>query len=116
MSPVSPYAEVLGALIRHRGVKGCLVVGESDGLIVDSTLQWGVNGATFAALVASLFRKARRAGQAAGFGDATFVQLEAERGRVCAVGRGDLVLVVVAESRVNVGLVRVDMLKAAAAL
>ncbi len=109
----SPYGGMLAGLIRHRGVKGCLVVGERDGLIVDSTVQFGVNAQTFAALTASLFRKARRAAQAAGFGDATFVQLEAERGRVCAVGRGDLVLVVVAEPRVNLGLVRVDMLKAA---
>lgn len=116
MTPTSQYAEMLGGLIRHRGVKGCLVVGESDGLVVDSTLQWGVNGTTFAALAASLYRKARRASQAAGFGDANFVQLEAERGRLCAVGRGDLVLVVVAELRVNVGLVRVDMLKAARVL
>lgn len=112
----TPYTAVLAGLIRHRGVKGCLVVGENDGLIVDSTLQWGVNGATFAALTASLFRKARRAAQAAGFGDATFVQLEAEQGRLCAVGGNELVLIVVAEPRVNVGLVRVDMLKAAATL
>lgn len=112
----SQFAPVLAALTRHRGVKGCLVVGEGDGLIVDSTLQFGMNGATFAALTASLYRKARRAAQAAGFGDATFLQLDAEQGRVCAVGRNDLVLVVVAESRVNVGLVRVDLLNAAAAL
>lgn len=112
----TPWAAALHGLIRHRGVKGCLVVGESDGLVVDSTLQFGVNGATFAALTASLFRKARRAALAAGFGDATFVQLDAEQGRVCAVGRNGLVLVVVAEPRVNVGLVRVDMLKAAETL
>jgi predicted regulator of Ras-like GTPase activity (Roadblock/LC7/MglB family) len=112
----TPYTAALAGLIRHRGVKGCLVVGETDGLIVDSTLQFGVNGATFAALTASLYRKARRAAQAAGFGDATFVQLDAEQGRVCAVGRNELVLVVVAEPLVNVGLVRVDMLKAVEAL
>ena len=116
MTSATPYAGLLTGLIRHRGVKGCMVVGEGDGQVVDSTLQWGVNGSTFAALAASLYRKARRSALAAGFGDATFVQLEAERGRLCAVGRRDLVLVVVAESRVNVGLVRVDMLKAAAAL
>ena len=109
----SPFAATLSALIRHRGVKGCMVVDETDGIIVDSNLQIGVNGTTFAALTASLFRKARRAADAAGFGDATFLELDAEHGRVCAVGRNDLVLVVVAEARVNVGLVRVEMLKAA---
>lgn len=112
----TPFSGILAGLIRHRGVKGCLVVGERDGLIVDATVQFGVNPQTFAALTASLFRKARRAAQAAGFGDATFVQLDAEQGRVCAVGRGELVLVVVAEPRVNLGIVRVDMLKAAEAL
>ena len=112
----TPFSAILSGLIRHRGVRGCMVVGEGDGLIVDSNLQFGVNGAPFAALTASLFRKARRAARAAGFGDAAFLELEAEQGRVCAVGRNDLVLVVVAEPRVNVGLVRVDMLRAAEAL
>lgn len=112
----SPFSGILASLIRHRGVNGCMVVGAGDGLIVDSTLQIGMNGAPFAALTASLYRKARRAAQAAGFGDAGFLELDAEQGRVCAVGRGDLVLVVVAESRVNVGLVRVELLKAAEAL
>ena len=110
------FTPVLSGLIRHRGVKGCMVVGENDGIIVDSNLQIGVNGSAFAALTASLFRKSRRAAQAAGFGDATFLELDAELGRVCAVGRKELVLVVVAESRVNLGLVRVDMLEAAETL
>jgi predicted regulator of Ras-like GTPase activity (Roadblock/LC7/MglB family) len=112
----SPFSGVLQALIRHRGVRGCMVVGESDGLIVDSTIQYGVDGNTFAALTASVYKKARRAAQAAGFGDATFLELDAENGRVCAVGRNDLVVVVVAESRLNVGLVRVEMLKAVESL
>lgn len=112
----SPFSATLAALIRHRGVRGCLVVGQDDGLVVDSTLQFGVNGTTFAALTASLYRKARRAAQAAGFGRATFLELDAEHGRVCAVGGETLVLVIVAEPRLNVGLVRVEMLKAAEAM
>ena len=43
---------------------------------------------------------------------ARVMQLEAPAGRICAVGGGDLVLVVVAEPAVNVGLVRVEMLRA----
>ena len=49
---------------------------------------------------------------AAGFGATGFFELGADGGRVCAAGRNDLVLVVVAESRVNVGLIRVEMLRA----
>jgi predicted regulator of Ras-like GTPase activity (Roadblock/LC7/MglB family) len=107
----SPFAVLLHALIRQRGVLGSMVVSESDGIIVDSNLQIGVRGPVVAALAASLFRKARLSAEAAGFGGATFLQLEAEHGRVCAVGRGDLVIVVVAEQRANVGLIRVELLK-----
>jgi predicted regulator of Ras-like GTPase activity (Roadblock/LC7/MglB family) len=108
----SPFTALLSSLIRHRGVIGCMVVGEADGIIVDSSLQIGVNGGAFAALTASLYRKARRAAEAAGFGETGFFELDADGGRMCAAGRNDLVLVVVAEPRVNVGLLRVEMLKA----
>ena len=64
------------------------------------------------ALAASLYRKARLSAGAAGLGAVSFMQLEAPGGRICAVGGGDLVLVVVAEPAVNVGLVRVELLRA----
>lgn len=108
----SPFSDMLDALTRQRGVMASLVVGESDGMIVDSNLQVGQQGDRVAALAASMFRKTRLAAGAAGLGAATFLQLEAERGRVCACGRNDLVLVVVAEAAANVGLIRVEMLKA----
>ena len=107
---------MLASLTRQRGVLGSMVVSEADGIIVDSNLQVGVKGPVVAALAASLYRKARLSARAAGLGAATFVQLEAARGRVCAVGRDDLVLVTVAETRANVGLIRVEMLKAVGAL
>ena len=108
----SPFAEVLAALTRQRGVLGSMVVSETDGIIVDSNLQIGVKGSVVAALAASLYRKARLSAAAAGRGTSSVVQLEAERGRVCAVGRGDLLLVTVAEARANIGLIRVEMLRA----
>jgi predicted regulator of Ras-like GTPase activity (Roadblock/LC7/MglB family) len=110
MSSFSPITE---ALIRHRGVLGAMVVGLDDGLIVESTLQVGVNGNAFAALTASLYRKARRSATAAGFGVTGFLELMAEQGRVCAAGGQDLALVVVCEARVNVGMLRVELLRAA---
>jgi predicted regulator of Ras-like GTPase activity (Roadblock/LC7/MglB family) len=112
----TPFAEVLALLTRQRGVLGSMVVSESDGIVVDSNLQIGVKGNVVAALAASLYRKARLSAEAAGLGSAAFLQLEAQRGRVCAVGRGDLLLVTVAESRANVGLIRVELLRAAEVL
>jgi predicted regulator of Ras-like GTPase activity (Roadblock/LC7/MglB family) len=112
----SPYALVLADLSRQRGVVGSFVVSERDGIAVDASVQLGVDSDAVAALAASLHRKARLASRAAGHGEVTFLHLEAERGRVCAAGRDDLVLVTICDTRVNVGLLRVEMLKAARTL
>lgn len=113
---MSAFAAALAAVTRHRGVMACLVVAEEDGIVIDGTAQVGVDTAAFAALTASLYRKAARASSSAGFGATGFCELEAERGRVLAAGRNGIVLVAVAESRANLGLLRVEMLKAAGAL
>ena len=112
----TPFAPMLDALTRQRGVTAALVVSERDGIVVDSNLQIGQDGDRVAALAASLYRKARLSARAAGMGAVSFMQLEAPGGRICAVGGGALVLVVVAEAAVNVGLVRVELLKAIAGL
>ncbi len=113
---MSAFAAVIGAVTRHRGVTACLVVAEEDGIIVDGTARIGVNTAAFAALTASLYRKAGRAADSAGFGDVSFFDLEAEQGRVIAAGRNGLVVVAVADAGVNLGLLRVELLRAAATL
>ncbi|HKO15445.1 MAG TPA: roadblock/LC7 domain-containing protein [Gemmatimonadaceae bacterium] len=113
---ISPFATVLRSLTKQRGVRASLVVDEGDGLVVDSNLQVGQNGDKVAALTASLYRKARLSARAAGLGHAIFMQLEAERGRICAAGHNDLVLVVVADPGANVGLIRVELMKAVGAL
>lgn len=108
----TPFAPVLDSLIRQRGVTAALVVSERDGITIDSNLQIGQSGDRLAALAAFLYRRARLAARAAGMGAVSFLQLEAPAGRLCAVGGGTLVLVVVAEASVNVGLVRVELLRA----
>lgn len=108
----TPFGAILDGLIRHRGVTGCLVVDERDGVPVDVQVQVGLDASVLAALAASLYRRARRSATTAGFGEAGFFELVAEQGRICAAGRNGLVLVVAAEPRANVGLIRVDMLKA----
>jgi predicted regulator of Ras-like GTPase activity (Roadblock/LC7/MglB family) len=112
----SPFTAMLQRLSRQRGVTAALVVSEQDGIVIDSNLQIGQQGDRVAALAGSLYRKARLSAQAAGLGAVSFLQLEAPSGRLCAVGSGELVLVVVAASAVNVGLVRVELLRAAVEL
>ena len=101
---------------RQRGVSACLVVSERDGIVVDQRLQVGVRGDRVAALAASLHRKARLSAEAAGLGAVRFLQLDAAEGRVLAVGRGELALIVVARADANVGSIRIALLKSAEAL
>jgi predicted regulator of Ras-like GTPase activity (Roadblock/LC7/MglB family) len=112
----TPFEGVLALLTRQRGVRASLVVSESDGLVVDANLRFGEEGERIAALAASVYRKARRSASAARLGAVTFLQLDAESGRICAIGRGDLVLVVLADAAANVGLIRVELLKALGSL
>ncbi len=109
----SPFTTVLDMLTRQRGVRASLIVSETDGLVVDSNLRFGQDGERVAALAASMYRKARLSAKAAHLGAVAFLQLDAERGRICAVGgRNDLVIMVVADPTANVGLIRVELLKA----
>lgn len=110
------FSAVLDALTRQRGVRASLVVSANDGITIDSNLQIGQDGSRVAALAASLYRKARRSAQAAGLGVTGFMHLDAESGRLCIIGGDEIVLVVVAEPDANVGLIRVEMLRAAEAL
>lgn len=112
----TPFTTVLDSLTRRRGVRASLVVSATDGIAIESNLQIGQDGSRVAALAVSLYRKARRSAIAAGLGATGFMQLEAESGRLCIIGGDELVLVVVAEPEANVGLIRVEMLRAAETL
>jgi predicted regulator of Ras-like GTPase activity (Roadblock/LC7/MglB family) len=112
----TPFTAVLDALMRLRGVRATLVVASDDGIAIDSNLQIGQDGSRVAALAASLYRKARKSASAAGFGGTGFMQLEAEQGRLCLLGGDQVVLVVVAQRDANLGMIRMEMLKAAESL
>ncbi len=109
---ITVFSEILESLARQRGVRASLIVSERDGLIVDEHCRFGQESERVAALAASMYRKARLSSRAARLGAVAFLQLDAERGRICvAGGKGDLVIVVVADESANVGLIRVALLK-----
>jgi predicted regulator of Ras-like GTPase activity (Roadblock/LC7/MglB family) len=116
---VSAYRELLDRVNRINGVRGSMMVAVDDGLIVEEDLMVGVPGPAAAALVASLFRRARRSVQAAAFGSAAYLQVDGEDGLLFAAAPpelGDLLLVVVAERWVNVGMVRLEAARVAGAM
>jgi predicted regulator of Ras-like GTPase activity (Roadblock/LC7/MglB family) len=113
------FGEMVTTLSHLPGVVAAMVVGASDGLIVETSPMKGVasGGADSrkhtAALAAYLYSKITRASDAARLGTPAFMRLEAERGQICVVGARDVVLVTIVTSDANLGRVRLDMMKAA---
>ena len=112
----SVFTPILDGFSRQKGVQASLAVSARDGIAIESNLQIGQDGMRVAALAASLYRKARRSAEAAGLGATGFLHLEAESGRLCMLGGDEVVLVIVGDAQANVGLIRMELLRAAEAL
>ena len=112
----------LDLITRVRGVRGAMLVSAEDGLVVAEQLMEGIKGSAVAALAASLAGKLRRAMGAAGTGTSVFWHLQAEQGALLVVpggggnSDGGILVVAVAEPDVNIGLVRLELLRAAEAV
>ncbi|MHC5066765.1 MAG: roadblock/LC7 domain-containing protein, partial [Planctomycetota bacterium] len=86
-------------------------------LVIADAVMEGVRRGAVAALTASLANRMGKATLGAGIGEANFVHLQAESGALLAMPAPDGVLVVVfADRDVNVGLARLEMLRAAEAV
>lgn len=104
---------LLDRITRVRGVRGAMLVAATDGLVVAEAAMEGVRTNAVAALTASLLTRLGRATAVTGVGTPGFLHLEAERGAVLAVPAGDdVLLVTIADASVNVGLARLEMLRA----
>jgi predicted regulator of Ras-like GTPase activity (Roadblock/LC7/MglB family) len=106
----------LDLITRVRGVRGAMLVSADDGLVVAEQLMEGIKGGAVAALAASLSGRLRRAMEAAGVGPGVFWHLQAEKGALLVVpgaSGGGVLVVAVAEPDVNIGLVRLELLRAA---
>jgi predicted regulator of Ras-like GTPase activity (Roadblock/LC7/MglB family) len=94
-----------------------MLVSTEDGLVIAEQLMEGIKGGAVAALAASLAGRLRRAMEAAGTGTSVFWHLQAEQGALLVVpgNEGAVLVVAVAEPDVNIGLVRLELLRAAEA-
>ena len=99
------YARALDLITRVRGVRGAMLVSADDGLVIAEQLMEGIKGPAVAALAASLSTKLRRAMEGAGTGAGQFWHLQCDQGA--------LLVVAVADPDVNVGLVRLELLRVA---
>jgi predicted regulator of Ras-like GTPase activity (Roadblock/LC7/MglB family) len=113
----APFRGALEAITHVRGVRGAMLVAGDDGLVVAETLMEGVRGNAVAALAASLAQRFRRAADTAACGLPQFLHLQASAGSLLvAPAPNGMLLVVVADADINVGLARLEMLKAAEAV
>jgi predicted regulator of Ras-like GTPase activity (Roadblock/LC7/MglB family) len=115
---VKSVSQIVASLSHVSGVIAAMVVGASDGLIVETSAMMGGGEAGdtrkhTAALAAYLYSKVTRASDAARLGTPAFMRLEAEQGHICVVGAGDVVLVTIVTPSANLGRVRLDMMTAA---
>jgi predicted regulator of Ras-like GTPase activity (Roadblock/LC7/MglB family) len=121
------FSHALDLITRVRGVRGAMLVSADDGIVVAEQLMEGIKGPALAALAASLATRLRRAMEAAGVGAGLFWHLQAEQGTLLVVpsggggaggagGAGGILVVAVAEPDVNVGLVRLELLRGAEAV
>jgi predicted regulator of Ras-like GTPase activity (Roadblock/LC7/MglB family) len=109
-----PFARALDVITHVRGVRGAMIVERADGLVVAEQLMEGIKGSAVAALAASLAGRLHRAMVTAGLGPSQFWHLQAEQGALLVVPAGEALLIVaVTEPEVNVGLVRLELLRAA---
>jgi len=109
----------LELVTRVRGVRGAMLVSADDGLVVAEQLMEGIKGGAVAALAASLAGRLRRAMEAGGVGASVFWHLQAEQGALLVVPgttAGGILVVAVAEPDVNIGLVRLELLRAGEAV
>jgi len=112
-------SKALDLVTRVRGVRGAMLVSAEDGLVVAEQLMEGIKGGAVAALAASLAGRLRRAMEAAGTGTSVFWHLQAEQGALLVVpgdASAGILVVAVAEPDVNIGLVRLELLRAAEAV
>lgn len=106
------FDNLLGRATRVRGVLGAVVLDAEDGLVVAQSIMEGVRVEAVAALTASLYRRLVRACEAAGTGEPAFVQMQGSDGVLVTMpGENGLILAVVGEPNMNIGLVRLELMR-----
>jgi predicted regulator of Ras-like GTPase activity (Roadblock/LC7/MglB family) len=100
-------------LLRVDGVVGSLLVGK-DGLVVASTLLDQGDAEVLGAMSAAIYAEIDKATKRIGVGGLTDAIINAQDGSTLMLESHDLILVVITQRTVNLGLVKMEMRKAAA--
>ncbi len=99
-------------LIRVDGVIGSLLVGK-DGLVVASTLLDEEDAEILGAMSAAVFGEIDKATRRLGVGNLVDSIIDAKDGSILLLEAKELILVVITQRTVNLGLVKMEMRRAA---
>lgn len=100
-------------LLRVDGVVGSLLVGK-DGLVVASTLLDPEDAEVLGAMSAAVYAEIDKATKRIGVGGLSDAIINAQDGSFLMLQSHELILVVITQRTVNLGLVKMEMRKAAA--
>jgi len=103
---------IIEDLIRVEGVIGSLLVGK-DGLVVASTLMDEEDAEILGAMSAAVFGEIDKATKRIGVGMLMDTIIDAEQGSILMLEAKELILVVITQRIINLGLVKMEMRRAA---
>lgn len=103
---------IVEELIRVDGVIGSLLVGR-DGLVVASTLMDDEDAEILGAMSAAVFGEIDKTTRRIGVGALVDTIIDAQQGSILMLESRDLILAVITQRMVNLGLVKMEMRKAA---
>ncbi|XRO76544.1 roadblock/LC7 domain-containing protein [Methanocaldococcus sp. 10A] len=103
---------ILMELNKTEGIKGSMVVGK-DGLVIASQLPGNVDAELVGAMASAAFGAAERTAAEIGMGNLEQTMIEGEHGKTLMVDAGEGILVVLTDAKVNLGLIRITMKRAA---
>lgn len=104
--------QIVEDLLRVDGVIGSLLVGK-DGLVVASTLQEPEDAEVLGAMSAAVYGEIDKSTKRIGVGKLQDAIIDAEQGSILLLEAQQLILVVVTQRTVNVGLLKIEMRRAA---
>jgi len=104
--------KIVDDLLRVDGVIGSLLVGK-DGLVVASTLLDPEDAEVLGAMSAAVYGEIDKSTKRIGVGTLVDAIIDAQEGSILLLEAKDLILVVITQRLVNLGLVKMEMRRAA---
>ncbi len=104
--------KVLLELNKTEGIKGSMIVGK-DGLVIASQIPGNIDAELVGAMASAAFGAAERTASEIGMGSLEQTMIEGEHGKTLMVDAGEGILVVLTDAKVNLGLIRITMKRAA---